>query len=118
MANIAKQAGPVAYPADATAIPVVTMTAGTVTGSGGDLVDITGNTVLIFHNSDAAVAYDFIINGELINGRDISITKELTAGQIALVGPFPGPGWSTAAGKLSISVENAAVKVGVIELHP
>jgi len=120
MANIAYQAGPVANPAAAGDIPVITMTAGVITGSGGDLIDIsTGRVVIIAQNTDAAVAYDIVINGEAgAEGRDVSITKELTAGQIAIFGPVPGPGWMTAAGKLSVSVENVAIKWGVINLHP
>ncbi|MGE3510705.1 MAG: hypothetical protein AB7N65_17670 [Vicinamibacterales bacterium] len=116
MANIAKQAGPTRHPTAAAGVPVVTMTAST---PAGDLIDVSGGNVLIIvQNTDAAVAYDVTINGEAgAEGRDVTITKELTAGQIAVFGPVVGPGWMTAAGRLSVASENAAIKYGVIDLH-
>lgn len=116
MANIAKQAGPIKNPTVAGDIPVVTMTAST---PAGDLVDISGgNVVLIVRNSDASNPYTVTINGEPgAEGRDVSITKSLAAGEIAIFGPAVGPGWMTAAGRLSVASENAAILYGVIDLH-
>lgn len=118
MAAIAKQAGPVAYPSGAAAIAPITFVAGTVTGSGGDLVDITGNTILIAHNTSADTEYDLIITGTELNGRTITITEPMAFGTMRVIGPFPGPGWATAAGKLAVSVENAAILLAAVELHP
>lgn len=117
MANIAKQTGPTAYPVIDAAIPVATMTAST---PAGDLIDVSGGRVLlIVRNSHATLPYTFTINGEPgADGRDVTITKSLTAGQIAVFGPVNGPGWATAAGRLSVASENAAILYGVIDLHP
>ena len=117
--NIAKQAGPTLYPAAHAAIPVVTWTAGTVTGDGGDLIDVSGGNVLVLvRNTDDTNPYTFTVTGVANSkGRTIAITKTLTAGQVAAFGPVPGPGWSTSAGKLTVSVEHADVEWAVLDLN-
>ena len=116
MANIAKQAGPIKNPTVAGDVPVVTMTAST---PAGDLIDVSGgNVLLIIRNSHAANPYTVTINGEPgAEGRDASITKSLTAGQIAVFGPIPGPGWATGAGRISVASEDASILYGVVDLH-
>ena len=112
MANLAKQTTIKKNPAVAGDIVALTMTAGTTTGSGGDLIDITGDVVIIAQNTSTDTAYDIVINGEPDSkGRDVSITKELAAGAIVPI-CVSGEGWQTAGGKLSVSVENAAIKWG------
>ena len=115
MAALTVTTGMVAYPGVAADLPVVTMTAST---PAGDTINIAGGkTIVIAHNSDAATPYDITILGEPINGRDVSITKELTAGQICVMGPFEGPGWATSAGLLALTSENAAIKYGAVRLR-
>lgn len=115
MATIAKQTGPTAYPADITEF---TFTAGTVTGSGGDVVTLTGRDILLVTNTDGATPYDVIITGPADPyGRTVTITHELAAGEFAIFGPIPLLGWANASGQLAVSVENAAVKLAVITLH-
>lgn len=117
MANIAKEAGTIKNPVVAGDLDAVTMTAGTI--STGDLLDVTGgNCIVIFHNTSADTEYDVTINGEPgSEGRDVSIVVPLAAGDIKVFGPVIPKGWATAAGKLSVVVENAAIEIGVLDLH-
>lgn len=109
MANIAKQTTIKKNPAVAADIVALTMTAGT---PAGDLIDITGDVIIIAQNTSTDTPYDITINGEPDSrGRDVTITKELAAGQIVPI-CVGGEGWQTAAGRLSVSCENAAIKWG------
>lgn len=108
-------AGNVAYPENAAALAVTVYTAST---PAGDTIDIGSGTVVVcVRNSHATLPYTFTINGEILNGRDATITKSLTAGQECVLGPFEGPGWATSAGLLSVASENAAILWGPVRLR-
>jgi hypothetical protein len=96
----------------------VTMTAG---DTGGDTIACNGRDVIIAQNTHAADPYTITIASEIDEQNrtgDIT-TYSLAAGEIAVfgVGLTNSVGWKDATtGLISVDVENAAVKWGILRL--
>ena len=92
----------------------LTMTAGDV---GGDQFVATGRDLVVVYNSGGATYYITIESTDDPYGREGDITQyDVGAGEHAVFGPFKRPGWVDSSGYIQITVENAALYVGIVAL--
>lgn len=92
----------------------LTLTAGDV--ANGNAIPWTGKEIIVIQNSHASTTYTFTVTSAPdASGRLGDITSEnIVAGAVKTIGPLADIGWRQTDGQIYISVNNAAVKIGVI----
>ena len=94
----------------------VTMAAGDV-ANGNDFAQ-DRDVLLIAHNTDGATAYYVTITSQADPryGRTGDVTQQdLAAGEVRVF-RLTGEGWADSNGKINVTVENAAIELGVVVL--
>lgn len=88
------------------------------TGDDGNQFTLTGNEIVLFHNTDTSGHNITVTSVDDKYGRSEDISSEsIAAGAIKAFGPVRLQGWLQTDGNLYLSADNTSVEIGVLRIY-
>lgn len=107
---------PTVVPGPYEAVPHAELAFAAGDAANGNQVRLTGNQILVAHNTGAG-ARTITIASVSLKGRTGDITAfSIPAGKHRVFAKFPQAGWAQSTGYLNVNVEHAEVQLAVIDL--